>query len=155
MDNIVNEEADNENLLFRIRVEKTNFFNIKFNYQISANSKHYHFIIEKLLLTPHGDYKNLLVGTSIVKGQPPMSFGVCNIGENLSLKQPRFDVEAIIKVPFFRSGHFFNVLNSSTYKKGENSVMNIELFKGSAGNIVLLDKVELVTGRPYNFPVTF
>lgn len=148
-------ELANEDLMFRIRVEKTNYFNVKFNYQQSINSKYYHFFIERLLLTPHGKYKDLLMGSAIVKGQSPMSFGVGNIGDTLALKEPRFDLEMIVKVPFFRAGHFFNIINSSTYKKSENSIMSIELYRGSMGNVVLMEKVVLETGRPYTFPITF
>lgn len=149
------DEKANENVMFRITVRKTNYFSLKFNYLASINSKHYHFFIERLLLTPHGDYKNLLIGSSIVKGQSPLSFGVCNIGESLALKQPRFDIDALIKVPFFRAGHFFNISNSSTYKKGENSLMSIELIGGPGGSVLIMDKVELVSGQAYTMPVAF
>ena len=145
----------NERLVFKIKVSKTNFFSIKFNYAEDINSKFYHFVIDNLKLTPHGEYESLSVGSSIVKNQSPSSFGVCNIGFALDKKQPRFDIELLINVPFFRKGHFFNLVNASTYKKNENSHLQVELITGTGTPAVIVNNLELINNQLTCLPITW
>lgn len=136
-----------ENCLFKIFVKKTNYFEIKFGYDDNINSRSYNYFIDRLKLSPLGDYKYLLIGSNITEAQYYKSFGISNIGELLNLRQPRFDMELSVNVPFFRKGHFLNLRNICKYDPNENSKISIHLYDGFGNTKQIINDVEIISNE--------
>ncbi|MFC4163899.1 hypothetical protein ACFOWU_09550 [Epilithonimonas zeae] len=152
----LNEEIiSGENCVFKIAVKKTNYFEIKFGYDSNINSKSYYYFIENIKLSPLGDYKYLLIGSNITENQYYKSFGISNIGELLNYRQPRFDIELIINVPFFKKGHYLHIRNICKYNPNENSKASIHFYDGFGNNKEIIKDLELISNELTSFQVNW
>lgn len=142
--------------IFRFKVEHVNHFVVRFTYGPEVYSRRYLYQVNKLFIQTINPISKLLYESNedyfmISKTQSP-ALTEEKLGSELIV--PVFDFEMNVHIPFFRKGHYFQIL-STVSKPTLKSKISVELVAGEGAPKLILKDHTLTPGILSVMPITW